>query len=94
MIINVKTYCYEYTIRWNRTCTDEHVHRTPGKFHASAHRGSSLSVPTACDLPEECLPPRLDKPDGGQGNPLSNTTCLMLLVSHRLSSNMADEIAN
>ncbi|CAE7530164.1 SRT1 [Symbiodinium natans] len=28
--------------------------------------GSSLSVPTACDLPEECLQPREGKPDGGQ----------------------------
>jgi len=28
--------------------------------------GSSLSVPTACDLPEECLPPRMDKPNGGK----------------------------
>jgi len=28
--------------------------------------GSSLSVPTACDLPEECLPPRMDKPNGGR----------------------------
>eukprot|EP00927_Polykrikos_kofoidii_P057239 TRINITY_DN51356_c0_g1_i1.p1 TRINITY_DN51356_c0_g1~~TRINITY_DN51356_c0_g1_i1.p1 ORF type:complete len:349 (-),score=57.22 TRINITY_DN51356_c0_g1_i1:150-1196(-) len=28
--------------------------------------GSSLSVPTACDLPEECLPPRVEKPSGGR----------------------------
>mmetsp|Transcript_36924 Transcript_36924/g.82512 ORF Transcript_36924/g.82512 Transcript_36924/m.82512 type:complete len:314 (-) Transcript_36924:92-1033(-) len=28
--------------------------------------GSSLSVPTACDLPEECLPPRDGKPEGGR----------------------------
>ncbi|CAE7670453.1 SRT1, partial [Symbiodinium pilosum] len=28
--------------------------------------GSSLSVPTACDLPEECLPARDGKPDGGR----------------------------
>jgi len=28
--------------------------------------GSSLSVPTACDLPEECLEPRDGKPDGGK----------------------------
>jgi len=28
--------------------------------------GSSLSVPTACDLPEECIPPREAKPAGGR----------------------------
>lgn len=28
--------------------------------------GSSLSVPTACDLPEECIAPRFDKPSGGR----------------------------
>lgn len=28
--------------------------------------GSSLSVPTACDLPEECLEPREGKQDGGK----------------------------
>lgn len=28
--------------------------------------GSSLSVQTACDLPEECLAPRCDKPAGGR----------------------------
>lgn len=28
--------------------------------------GSSLSVQTACDLPEECLPPRSEKPKGGR----------------------------
>lgn len=28
--------------------------------------GSSLSVPTACDLPQECLDARYDKPNGGR----------------------------